>query len=78
MWATLKGELEVVSTLLQHDRLDTTLKNVAGSTALDIANNCGHVAIAERLRDTELIRHGMDTIQHDASPTKRMRKTDIP
>ena len=52
MWATLKGELEVVSTLLKDDTLDTKLKNIAGSTALDIAHNCEHVALAELLQDT--------------------------
>ena len=62
MWATLKGELEVVSTLLKHDTLDTNLKNIAGSTALDIAHNCGHVALAELLQDTKQIHHGIDTM----------------
>ena len=78
MWATLEGNFDMVSRLLQHDTLDTNLKNIVGSTALDIAHNCGHVALAELLRDTKLIHHGIDTIQHDASPTKRMKKTDIP
>ena len=63
-WATLKCELQVVSTLLKHDTLDTNLKNIAGSTALDIAHNCGHVGIATLLRDTD-----------KAITTKRMKMT---
>ena len=50
MWATLDGNFDMVSRLLQHDTLDTNLKNIAGSTALDIAHNCGHVALATLLR----------------------------
>ena len=77
MWATLKGELEVVLTLLKQDTLDTNLKNIAGLTALDIAHNCWHVALVRLLQDTELIHHGIDTmhLQHDAYPTKRMNRT---
>ena len=48
MWATLKGELEVVLTLLKHDTLDTNLKSIAGLTALDIAHNYEHVAHLRR------------------------------
>ena len=65
MWATLKGNLDMVSQLLQLDTLDTNLKNVAGSTALAIAHNCGHTAIATLLQDT------------NTSPTKKMKMTPI-
>ena len=66
MWATLKGELEVVSTLLKHEILDKHLKNIAGLTALDIAHNCGHEAISTLLRDTD-----------KAITTKRMKMTPM-
>ena len=66
IWATLKGELEVVSTLLKHDTLDTNLKNIAGLTALDIAHNCGHEAIATLLWDN-----------NKAITTKRMKMTPM-
>jgi ankyrin repeat protein len=65
MWATLKGNVDMVSQLLQYDTLDTTLKNLAGSTALDIANICGHETIANLLQDT------------DTSPKKKMKMTPI-
>jgi Ankyrin repeats (3 copies) len=69
MWATLRDELDIVSILLKHDALDRNLKNVAGSTALDIAGICGHTVIARLLQDTEVIDHGV--------VAKRMKMTPM-
>ena len=40
MWATLQGRLDSVCELLKNDKVDTSLKNKAGSTALDLARHC--------------------------------------
>ena len=39
----------MVSAILNHDNVDANIKNIAGSSALDVARNCGRVEIASLL-----------------------------
>ena len=63
MWASLKGRLDVVSALLKHDNVHVNLKNIAGSTALDVARNCEWtdiVSLLEQRHDANLPSHPLD------------------
>ena len=43
--------LDVVSALLNHKDVDSNLKNIAGSTALDVARKCEAHGIARLLEE---------------------------
>ena len=62
------GRADIVSMMLKLDRVDTTLKNKSGSTALDIARKCDMVDVIRFLEDHT---HGADV----ASMRKRGGKS---
>ena len=51
IWATLHGRLELVSMLLKHKKVDASLKNKAGSTALDVVRRCELIDIVTCLEE---------------------------
>jgi ankyrin repeat protein len=50
-WAILSGSVDTVSMLLKCEMIDVSIRNKAGSTALDVARNCQMLDIAKCLDD---------------------------
>ncbi|KAI2497582.1 hypothetical protein MHU86_16936 [Fragilaria crotonensis] len=55
MWALLGGRLDMIRELLQNDKLDVNIKNMAGSTVLDIARNFKMIHALEMASNCEII-----------------------
>jgi ankyrin repeat protein len=53
LWASSKGQADVVATLLKHEQVDVNLQNKYGWTALMSASCKGHADIV-----VELLKHG--------------------
>ena len=51
LWATVRGRLDVVSMLLEHDKVDANVKNKTGSTPLVIARICELHDIEQLLKE---------------------------
>jgi ankyrin repeat protein len=60
IWATLADRLDVVCEMLKDDRVDTGVRNKAGSTALDIARKCKLFEIARCLE-----KHSKVCLRHE-------------
>ncbi|KAI2512884.1 hypothetical protein MHU86_1430 [Fragilaria crotonensis] len=51
IWASLKGKLDAVAMMLGDNNVDANLKNIAGSSALDVALACGMLDVAQCLEE---------------------------
>ena len=78
IWVTLRGRLDVVCELLDDDNVDVSVRNKAGSTALDIARKCELFEIASCLEEHSKVcqrrEWGANVLRQDVEWKSRERK----